>query len=402
MVMAEQSAMYGIVNASIEDRQLTITWGDGHHSSYHPLWLRHQCECNVCGTPIDAVRGIRLLNILPNIEPELRDSSNNGIHIQWKPDKHRSVYSAKWLRNHCYSDQERARRKHRPTLWDGSIVDSLPTFDFNQVEIDQAEHLAMLESVRDYGFCQVINLPTEPGQSHRLIELIGTQRQTHFSTYNLSRKSSVDNVGDITSKLLPHVDETYRLSCIGITVFQVLRPSSNGGDSTLVDGFQAAHRMRKQWPEDFDLLTRVPIAAERLDLGANTDGQSRWYKARMPIIKLDSDNDISGVRINERQIAPLDIPADLIEPCYRGLRRMFEILYDPKLIITLKLKAGDGLLFNNQRILHGRTEFDAEEPARSVLTSSVDLDDFYSTMRILRRTLDTEDSSMAFNQGMVV
>jgi len=400
--MAEQSAMYGIVNASIEDSQLTITWGDGHHSSYHPLWLRHQCECNVCGTPIDAVRGIRLLDIPSNIEPELRDNSNNGIHIQWMPDKHRSVYSAKWLRNHCYSDKERARRKHRPTLWDGSIVDALPTFDFNQVEMDQTEHLAMLESVRDYGFCRVINLSTEPGQSHRLIELIGTQRQTHFSTYNLSRKSSVDNVGDITSKLLPHVDETYRLSCIGITIFQVLQPSSNGGDSTLVDGFQAAHRMRKQWPEDFDLLTRVPIAAERLDLGANTDGQSRWYKARMPIIKLDSDNDISGVRINERQIAPLDIPADLIEPCYRALRRMFEILYDPKLIITLKLKAGDGLLFNNQRILHGRTEFDAEEPARSVLTSSVDLDDFHSTMRILRRTLDIEDSSMAFNQGMVV
>jgi gamma-butyrobetaine dioxygenase/trimethyllysine dioxygenase len=294
------------------------------------------------------------------------------------------------------------RRKHLPTLWDDSIVDSLPTFDFNQVEIDQAEHLAMLESVRDYGFCQVINLSTEPGQSHRLIELIGPQRQTHFSTYDLSRKSSVDNVGDITSKLLPHVDETYRLSCIGVTVFQVLQPSSNGGDSTLVDGFQAAHQMQEKWPEDFDLLTRVPITAERYDLGANTDGQSRWYKARMPVIKLDSENDISGVRLNERQIAPLDIPADLIEPCYRALRRMFEILYDPKLIITLKLKAGDGLLFNNQRILHGRTEFDAEEPARSVLTSSVDLDDFHSTMRILRRTLDAEDSSMAFNQGMVV
>ena len=402
MVMAEQSAMYEIVNASIEDSQLTITWGDGHHSSYHPLWLRHQCECKVCGTPIDAVRGIRLLDIPPNIEPELRNNSNTDVHVQWMPDKHRSVYSAKWLRNHCYSDKERARRKHRPTLWDGSIVDALPTFDFNQVEIDQAEHLAMLESVRDYGFCLVINLSTEPGQSHRLIELIGTQRQTHFSTYNLSRKSSVDNVGDITSKLLPHVDETYRLSSIGVTVFQVLQPSSNGGDSTLVDGFQAAYQMQKKWPEDFDLLTRVPITAERLDLGANTDGQSRWYKARMPIIKLDSDNDISGVRINERQIAPLDIPADLIEPCYRALRRMFEILYDPKLIITLKLKAGDGLLFNNQRILHGRTEFDAEEPARSVLTNSVDLDDFHSTMRILHRMLDAEDSPMAFNQGMAV
>ena len=59
-------------------------------------------------------------------------------------------------------------------------------------------------------------------------------------------------------------------------------------------------------------------------------------------------------------------------------------------------------MFNNQRILHGRTEFDAEEPARSVLTSSVDLDDFHSTMRILHRMLDAEDSPMAFNQGMAV
>ena len=77
--MAEQSVMYEIVNATIEGGQLTIAWGDGHHSSYHPLWLRHQCECNLCGTPIDAVRGIRLLDIPPNIEPELRDRNDVWI-----------------------------------------------------------------------------------------------------------------------------------------------------------------------------------------------------------------------------------------------------------------------------------------------------------------------------------
>ena len=81
---------------------------------------------------------------------------------------------------------------------------------------------------------------------------------------------------------------------------------------------------------------------------------------------------------------------------------MFEILYDPELIITLKPKAGDGLLFNNQRILHGRTRFVADKPARSDLTSSVDLDDFHSMMTILCRTLGVEDSSVLFNQGMVV
>ncbi|MFA9420576.1 MAG: hypothetical protein ACERLB_10535 [Gammaproteobacteria bacterium] len=67
-------------------------------------------------------------------------------------------------------------------------------------------------------------------QAQRLIFLVGTQRQTHYGSYELSKKSTMDNVGDVTSALDPHTDETYRLSAIGITVFQVRHPSANGGD----------------------------------------------------------------------------------------------------------------------------------------------------------------------------
>ena len=234
-----------------------------------------------------------------------------------------------------------------------------------------------------------------------LFGLIGPHRQSHYGTYTLSKKEAVDNVGDITDALDPHVDETYRLSTIGITVFQVLRPSSNGGHSTLVDGFEAVRRLREAWPADFELLTKVPITGERRDAAHNSGGQAKWYAATMPMIRVEFDGDVSGVRLNERQIAPLEVPDNLIEPCYRALRRIFDILYDPDMRLTFELKAGDGLIFDNQRVLHGRTAFEPEEPARSVLTSSVDLEEFHSSLRQLTESVRGVVPPLRLTQGMV-
>lgn len=393
---------YAISNVEIVDRELAVEWADGHRSRFHPIWLRHQCHCTSCGTPMNAVRGIRLHHIPEDIFPVSLERTDDGISLTWSQNDHQSTYAARWLRDHCYSDQERAMRKHRPVLWDGSIAEDPPFADFSQVEANPQTRLAMLEAVRDYGFCKVGNVPTEPRQSHRLIEAVGPQRQTHYGTYTLSKKPSVDNVGDVTSALDPHIDETYRLSTIGITVFQVLRPSSNGGDSTLVDGFEAVRRLREARPDYVDLLSRVPITAQRFDAAQNSGGNPRWYSARVPVIKLDHDGDVSGVRLNERQIAPLDVSPVLVEPVYCALGRIFDILYDPNLRVTFPLKAGEGLLFNNQRVLHGRTEFSPEEPARSVLTSSVDLEEFHSSLRILQKELGYDGPPLGLPQGMAV
>lgn len=117
---------------------------------------------------------------------------------------------------------------------------------------------------------------------------------------------------------------------------------------------------------------------------------------------MDSDGTISGARLNERQITPLDLPSDQIGPCYTALRRIFDIVYDPDLRLTFKLKTGEGLLFNNQRVLHGRTEFTPEDPARSVLTTSIDLEEFHSTLRMLHASVEDEGLTKIYSQGMAV
>lgn len=399
--MPQSDVKYRIKSLAAVEGQLGIGWSDGHASTFHPMWLRHQCACATCGTPVTAVRGLRLRHIPNDIAFRIEDHDEETVDLAWTNDGHRSRYTAMWLRDHCYSDAERQRRRHLPVLWDRRIHNDAPYADMRACEGSADHRLAMLERVRDYGFCRIGNAPTEAAEVGRLISLAGPQRQSHHGTYTLSKKAAVDNVGDITDPLDPHVDETYRLSTIGITVFQVLRPSTDGGHSILVDGFEAVRRLKKAHPDDFGLLTRAPITGARRDQAHNSAGQVKWYSATMPVIRLDFDGEVSGLRCNERQIMPLDLPGRLIEPCYRALKHFYEILYDPELRVMFKLAAGEGLIFDNQRVLHGRTGFTPEEPARSVLTSSVDIEEFHSSLRLLTEQVRGQVPPMRLAQGIV-
>ncbi len=398
---SKNGSPYAVASVGIEKRELIVRWGDGHTSSYHSVWLRHQCECDACGTCRTGVRMLHIQDIPDDIGPSLKAWTDEEIHITWTNDGHESVYAARWLRDHCCSDEERARRRQRPILWDTSIGDDVPWADFTEVEANARARLAMLQTVCDYGFCKIANVPTDAGEKHRLIELVGPQRQTNYGTYNLTKRAKAENVAEVSMTLDPHSDEAYRLSHVGITVFQVLHQTKGGGDTTLVDGFEAARRLRETSPEDFKLLTKLPIPCQRVDMALYSDRMPRSFISYIPAIRLDSWGEVCGIRMNERQIAPLDLPAHQVGPCYRAMRRFLDILYDPEMRLTFKLTRGEGLLFDNHRLLHGRTGFDIETPPRQVLTSTVDLEEFHSTMRMLRLAEGQDGIRITYSQGLL-
>ena len=65
------------------------------------------------------------------------------------------------------------------------------------------------------------------------------------------------------------------------------------------------------------------------------------------------------------------------------------------------VKKGEGLIFNNQRVLHGRSTFKDEQPGRLVMTNSVDLEEFYSNLRVLRSKHRPEQPLQSYAQGLV-
>ena len=200
-----------IEGLSRERDRITIKWCDGGVSHFHFIWLRHQCECEECGSSLNAVRGLRLDLIPERPNPREQSFDPDRLRVIWEEDGHVSTYEAKWLRDHCYSAEERARRKHRPVLWDKRIEANPPTFNFSEVEDSASSRLQMLETVCDYGFCKVEGAPGLAQEAGRLIQMVGAKRITHFGDFELSNKNctlllSYYNLRNLILFVFFHVD----------------------------------------------------------------------------------------------------------------------------------------------------------------------------------------------------
>ena len=107
------------------------------------------------------------------------------------------------------------------------------------------------------------------------------------------------------------------------------------------------------------------------------------FEYHHPVIKLDSDGDLTAVRLLDRAMPPVDCALEQVEPFYDALREFLALAYAGVGQIEFKLGAGEMLVFNNQRLMHGRTAFDPSASKRHIRSCHVDLDEFYSRLRIL-------------------
>jgi gamma-butyrobetaine dioxygenase/trimethyllysine dioxygenase len=372
---------------------VSVGWGDGHRSLYPAIWLRHNCTCEICGSTETGRRHLRLTDIPADIAvANVAVSPNGELVVVWKGDDHRSLYQPLWLRAHCLSDEERARRRHKPTLWHALSNDALCYFSFPELR-EKPEHLRFLERVRDFGFAILTDVTCEREATEKVAKLVGTLRATNYGIYELISQPRPQLAGDTALALAPHTDEPYRHNPPGITFFHVLAQSEEGGDSTLVDGYYVAEMLRQKEPDAFALLSTVPASFHR------TLKEGRAFVAAGPVIRLDQDGHVEGVRILDRGTAPFDLPPEKVRPYYDALRILLQYLYEARNHLTVKIKAGEMLVFNNQRLLHGRTAFDATKSHRHVRSCNVDLDEFYSSLRVAYRELGREEAYMWLAQG---
>jgi alpha-ketoglutarate-dependent taurine dioxygenase len=362
-----------IASAERIKNAVRIKWTDGHSSTYHHLWLRDNCACDDCGAHSSGSRFQALLDIPTDISPTAIKAEASALIITWDTG-HGSRYSADWLRKNCYSDSERERRRPMKTLWDSSLSE-LPTADYRLAQRDHSEKRKLFASVREFGFVIVRNVGTDCDETERLTSMIGYVRDTHFGRVtDLMLRTNGAHLSDFPTGILPHTDETYRHIPTGINVFHCIRPSDDGGGlSTLVDSIACARRLRIEDPEAFDLLTRLPIQHER-----RADGE--LIRSANPVFMLDYDGNVTEVRLNERTMSALSLPENLMEAAYRALRKAFQIAYDPASCLTFRLEAGDALVFDNLRVLHGRTAFAGQ---RHIRQSNVMRDEFYARLASL-------------------
>ncbi|MFX0542888.1 TauD/TfdA family dioxygenase [Roseovarius sp. S4756] len=104
-----------------------------------------------------------------------------------------------------------------------------------------------------------------------------------------------------------------------------------------------------------------------------------------PVITLDRSGAVIKIRYNAHLAGIFDMPAEIMAEYYGAYRAYMAKTRDPRYHLTLRLKSGEMVVFDNRRVLHGRDAFDPSTGFRHLHGCYVDRGEFASRLRLLAR-----------------
>ena len=272
------------------------------------------------------------------------------------PKKKRVKFTSSWLENHAYDKkQNNSKVWIDPGLktWSKTSLKHIPIINYKKAKLNKKLLLGWLKSLHCYGFAKMTGCEKKSGTVIKIAKLFGYVRETNYGKwFDVKSKINAVNLAYTNLKLQAHTDNPYRDPVPTIQILHCLKSSTKGGDSKVVDGFNAALRLKKENKKYFNLLTKY---CSRFEFKGK---KNIHLKSRFPMIVLSPDRELTAVHFNNRSIAPItNVPYHDMANYYKAYRKFSNIIDDPKMTINFKLNPGDCFVVDNTRVLHARTAY---------------------------------------------
>jgi gamma-butyrobetaine dioxygenase len=370
------------VNANADS--LTLQWADGRTSEFAGIWLRdNQSEQR------DEHSGQRLVDVadFPAV-PKIRAASLHAgvLQVRWENEPHTATFDVGWL-----AAQVAAPFEHVPMqAWIGGALDA--SCDFSWLTLGQARENAAdrsrwLSRLLTNGIAFLSDVPATDDAILEAMSLVGRVAETNYGlVFDVRSVAQPENLAFSDLGLGLHTDNPYREPVPGFQALHMLIASPDGGENLFADGLALAAHLRHNDPDVFARLTRTAVPFRYQSKDAD-------LYAERPLIQLSCDGAVTGVHYNNRSIAPLRLSLDDTQAFYGAYRKFALLLRDPAFQLKFRLRSGDLVLFDNQRILHGRTPFSSAKHARHLRGCYLTRDSVYSESALLRRQLNAVPSA---------
>jgi gamma-butyrobetaine dioxygenase len=375
--------------AEVHDGGLTLRWSDKSPMHLPILWLRDNCHCEKCRHSGNGQKLYEIVDLPEDLSAiEAMVAPDHKLRVLWS-DGHRSEYTPDWLLDHDLIASARNERRPTHRSWGKEIGNDLPTGDWPEMLADPAKELAWLDRYHELGFGVLRNVPVKEGMVAEVGDHFGFVRVTNYGRlFDVISVPNPNNLANTSLGLGVHSDNPYRHPSPGVQLLHCLISDAPGGDTLLVDGFAAAEILRKENPGAFALLSTVPMTFHYSSSNAELE-------ARQTLISADMDGVITAVHFNNRSADWLDAPTDLAGRWYAAYRNFARILKRPEREVIFKLGAGDLVVMQNDRALHGRTAFDPNLGRRHLQGCYIDRDGIESRRLVLRRNLNQHRENAA-------
>ncbi|KKY39487.1 putative trimethyllysine dioxygenase [Diaporthe ampelina] len=277
----------------------------------------------------------------------------------------------------------------RRQLWGAEIKQDPPTVTYAEVMGSEDGVAKMTSLIMKFGLVFVEDTPFDDSiHTKKLLERIGPIRETHYGGfYDFVPDMAKADTAYTNIALAAHTDTTYFTDPVGLQAFHLLshtpssgEPDATGGESLLVDGFHAAKILRASRKGYFQELASRTLPWH----ASGNKGVTIAPEKMFPVLGLGRDGEsVHKVRWNadDRGVLPL---TNSNKQCTRGMlwytaaAKWEEILRSNELEYWYQLKPGKTVIFDNHRVLHGRSAFTG---LRRICGGYISMDDFVSRWR---------------------
>ena len=360
------------------ERSLAVTWSDQSVTEFPFIWLRDNARENF--HPETQERTFDLTTVSAGIEPDSVVSDGASLHIRWPQRGDKCVYDGSWLYAHrpgrCRDDPARTGR----LAWNADSMPAIPRADAKACSESATELVNALLELKRHGLLIVDRLADDAEAGVDFGRLIGFMRETNFGViFDVVNKAVPNNLAYTALDLPLHTDLPNQEAIPGFQFLHCYRSNVDGGDSVFADGLKLCDDVQREAPDDFEILSRTAIPWRFHDATAD-------IRQHRPIINLDRNGGFEAFVFNAHIADLPDMPSGDLHAFYPVYQRLMIRMRDPRYAIRYSLSPGEMVAFDNRRVLHGRTAFDATSGDRHLRGYYIEQNEIDSRIRVLSRS----------------
>lgn len=351
--------MFNYVSAELAANGSVLILKDeqGVMTRFHALWLRDNASDSETRSVVNGQRLITVSDIPAETVISSISLRDTDLEVTFQPEDKTVYFDQGWLAENRYDldhDTEFGRLAPGIESWNCGFTPDLPVAEFSALCASDKVLGQWLFDVLRYGIAKITGGTQKSGALLDVVSLFGYVRETNYGKwFEVQTEVNPTNLAYTGLGLQAHTDNPYRDPVPTLQVLYCLENSVQGGDSSVVDGFKVAQRLKEEAPDHFDILSQYPARYEY------AGEQGVCLQSKRPMIELLPDGEMSAIRFNNRSAAPFtDIPFADMALYYEAYRHFSDIVNDPEMAVSFRLSPGECFIVDNTRVLHARNSFD--------------------------------------------
>ncbi|KAI5475421.1 trimethyllysine dioxygenase, partial [Pseudohyphozyma bogoriensis] len=360
--------------------EISVTFPNGASSNFLNVWLRDHCREKRSYHPTTKQKLVDTASIPSDIRPDAVREVQGGIVVTWPTSSfeegYESFYPWSFLIKYSYNPplfDEPVKRKK--TLWTSEIRSSPPTVFYEEVMTSEAGVYEWLRRIDEFGFSLVTGIPPTPEATEELVRRIAFIRETHYGGFwDFTADLKHGDLAYSDVELRGHTDTTYFTDACGLQLFHLLSPSHthSGGHNLLIDGFRAASLLLAHHPHIYSLFSTLPVPSHASGSGSDSlpSGVHMKPLVQQPVLVHDQEGELVQVRWNgdDRGVVGGKGWEGRMEEWYEGVRVWEAILRSEEAAMWTVMRRGTAVIFDNHRVLHGRSSFTGQRRLCGAMT----------------------------------